>query len=480
MSDANGNPPMSSLPLPLSSLHATASPDDRRWVLALTALASFMVALDAMVVTTALGAMRAELQASVAELEWIVNAYNLSFAVLLLTGAALGDRFGRRRGLMAGLGLFVAASLGCALAPSAGWLIAARALQGAGAALVMPLAMVMLGMAFPGPARAKALGMFGSVTGLALIVGPAVGGAIAQGLAWQWIFWINLPIGLVVMFLMRRHLAESRGAALPLDLGGLALATLAALAAVWALVRGHHAGWASGEVLAAAVVTVLALAAFLRWERRAIAPMVPLRLFGSRRLCAGMAASFLFYAPMYATVFFLPQFFQQAQGLGAWGAGLRLIPWTATLFVIGPLAGKLVQRLGERRLVSAGAAMQGLGLAWVAWLARDASVPFVQMVPALLFSGIGVSLAMPAAQNAVLSAVAPPEMGKASGLFNVFRYLGGVFGIALLVEVFAWRSAAGAAYAPSFSAALSIGAGLSLLGASAGMCLPAHNLKNLS
>ncbi len=463
---------MSSLPLPTAPPAAAAS-DNRRWVLALTALASFMVALDAMVVTTALGAMRTELQASVSQLEWIVNAYNLSFAVLLLTGAALGDRFGRLRSLIAGLGLFVVASIGCALAPGASWLIAARALQGAGAALVMPLAMVMLGMAYPGPARAKALGLFGSVTGLALIVGPAVGGAIAQGLAWQWIFGINLPIGLVVMLLMRRHLAESRGAALALDLGGLALATLAALAAVWALVRGHHAGWFSGEVLVAAFVTVLALGAFLLWERRAVAPMVPLRLFAARRLSAGMAASFFFYAPMYATVFFLPQFFQQAQGLGAWDAGLRLIPWTATLFVVGPLAGRLVERLGDRRLVSAGAALQGLGLGWIAWLARDAGVPFAQMVPALLVSGIGVSVAMPAAQNAVLSAVAPAEMGKASGLFNVFRYLGGVFGVALLVEVFAWRSAGGAGFAAGFSAALSVGAGLSLIGALAGLCLPA-------
>jgi EmrB/QacA subfamily drug resistance transporter len=466
---------MSSLPLPASPAAVAAMPGTQRWILALTALASFMVALDAMVVTTALGAIRIELHASVAELEWIVNAYNLSFAVLLLTGAALGDRFGRRRILIAGLGLFVAASLGCALAPGTGWLIAARALQGVGAALVMPLAMVMLGTAFTGAARAKALGVFASVTGLALIVGPALGGAIAQGLAWQWIFWVNLPIGLAVMLLMQRNLAESRGAALPLDLRGLALTTLAALATAWALVRGHQAGWTSPEVLAAVVVAALALAAFVRCEQRAAAPMVPLRLFRSPRLRAGIAASFLFYAPMYATVFFLPQFFQQSQAMGAWHAGLRLIPWTATLFVVGPLAGKLVQRFGERRLVSTGAAMQALGLAGLAWLCRDAAVPFVHLVPALLVSGIGVSLAMPAAQNAVLSAVAPPEMGKSSGLFNVFRYLGGVFGIALLVEVLAWRSAVGGSFAAGFSAAMFAGAGLSLAGALAGMCLPAKS-----
>ena len=169
------------------------------WVLALTSVASFMVALDALVVTTALSTIRLDLDASIEALEWTVNAYNLSFAVLLLTGAALGDRFGRRRMFVAGLALFVAASAACALAGSVGWLIAARAVQGAGAALVMPLAMALLSAAFAREERAKALGIFSSVTGLALIAGPVVGGAIAQGVAWQWIFWINLPIGLVAI-----------------------------------------------------------------------------------------------------------------------------------------------------------------------------------------------------------------------------------------------------------------------------------------
>src|SRR5277367_3627334 len=215
----------------------------RAWVLALASVASFMVALDALVVTTALSTIRYDLGASVEALQWVVNAYNLSFAVLLLTGAALGDRFGRRRMFGSGLALFVVASAGCALARDVGWLIAARAVQGAGAALVMPLAMALLSAAFPPAMRAKALGMFSGVTGLALIAGPVVGGAVAEGLTWPWIFWLNLPIGLVVIPLVRRRLPESVGPATALDVRGLALVTGAALALVWGLMRATSAGW---------------------------------------------------------------------------------------------------------------------------------------------------------------------------------------------------------------------------------------------
>src|SRR5256884_1707827 len=214
----------------------------QRWVLALSAVASFMVILDMLVVATALSAIQRDLGASLAGLEWTVNAYTLSFAVLLMTGAALGDRYGRRRMFAAGLALFAAASAGCALATDIGALIAARTVQGAGAAMIMPLALSLLNGAFPPARRGWATGIYGSVTALAAILGPVLGGAITQGIAWPWVFWLNVPIGLVAAVLVLRRIEESRGPAGALDLPGLALAARAAVGVVWGLGRAHGAG----------------------------------------------------------------------------------------------------------------------------------------------------------------------------------------------------------------------------------------------
>ena len=273
----------------------------KTWVITLTSVASFMVALDALVVTTALSTIRIDLGASIEALEWTVNAYNLSFAVLLLTGAALGDRFGRRRIFAAGLTLFVVASAACALAGNIGALIAARSVQGAGAALVMPLAMALLSAAFPRKERGRALGMFSAVTGLALIAGPVAGGAIADGLAWRWIFWINLPVGVIVIPLILRRIRESVGSDTGLDIVGLALVTAAAMFIVWGLMRANSAGGLSLEVVSAHAAGILLAIAFVLWELHAREPMVPMRLFHSRAFSSGIAASFLFYASMYGT-----------------------------------------------------------------------------------------------------------------------------------------------------------------------------------
>jgi EmrB/QacA subfamily drug resistance transporter len=443
------------------------------WTLALVSIASFMVALDAFVVTMALGTIRRDLGASLEALEWTVNAYNLVFAVLLLTGAALGDRFGRRRLFASGLGLFVAASVACASAESAGWLIAARALQGAGAALIMPLAMALLSAAFPREARGRALGFFSGLTGLALIAGPIAGGAVAEGLAWQWIFWINVPIGIVCIPLASRKIRESFGPDRALDLSGLALAAGAACGIVWGLVRGNSAGWQSLEV-AAALAAGLALAtAFVARELRARAPMVPMRLLRSRAFSAGIAASFLFYGSLYSAVFLLPLFFQTAQGNGPLAAGLRLLPWTATLFIVAPIAGNLVNRVGERALAGLGLLLQAAGMAWIALLAVP-GIAYAAIVAPLVVAGAGVSMAMPAAQNAVLGAVAPTDIGKASGTFNMLRYLGGAFGIAVVLAVFAGAGsfASAADFSAGFVPAIGVAAALSLAGAIAALALP--------
>jgi EmrB/QacA subfamily drug resistance transporter len=449
----------------------------KTWVLALASVASCMVALDALVVTTALSAIRLDLGASIEALEWTVNAFNLSFAVLLLTGTALGDRFGRRRMFAYGIGLFAGASVACALASSAGWLIAARAVQGAGAALVVPLAMALLSAAFPLEERGRALGIFSGVTGVALIAGPVVGGAIAQGIAWQWIFWINLPIAVIVIPLVTRRIQESFGPTTALDIPGLALVTGSALGLVWGLMRGNGAGWSSPEVVVTLGAGLLLAAAFVAWELGAREPMVPMRFFHSRAFASGIAASFFFYASMYGVLFFLPQFLQTAQGHGPLGAGLRLLPWTATLFVVAPIAGALVNRVGERPLVVTGLILQALGMAWIG-LVVTPDLAYAQLVAPLILAGAGVSMAMPAAQNAVLSSVTASEVGKASGTFNMLRYLGGVSGIAILVAVFAQTGNFGSAQAFSegFALATGIAAGLSLAGAAAGLGLPARRV----
>jgi EmrB/QacA subfamily drug resistance transporter len=432
-----------------------------------------MVALDALAVTTALSTMRTDLGASIEALEWTVNAYNLGFAVLLLTGAALGDRLGRRRMFAAGLGLFVAASAACALAGSVAWLIAGRAVQGAGGALVMPLAMALLSAAFPRETRGKALGIFSGVTGLALIAGPLVGGAIAEGLAWQWIFWINIPVGLIVIPLVLGRMRESLGTSAALDIPGLVLVTGAALGVVWGLMRANSAGWTSAEVVAALGSGLLLALAFVGWELRARAPMVPMRFFRSRAFSSGIAASFLFYAALYATLFFLPQFLQAAQGYGPLGAGLRLLPWTATLFLVAPIAGAFVNRLGERPLIAGGLFLQAAGMAWIGLIAAP-DVGYASLVAPLIVAGAGVSMAMPAAQNAVLSSVAASEIGQASGAFNMLRFLGGAFGIAILGAVFTGTGglASPKAFSTGFAAAICGAAALSFLGAVAGMWQP--------
>jgi EmrB/QacA subfamily drug resistance transporter len=422
-----------------------------------------MVALDVLVVTTALDAIRADLHASIEELEWTVNAYNLSFAVLLMTGAVLGDRLGRRRVFVAGLAVFTAASVACAFAPGIGWLVAARAVQGVGAALIVPLSLALLAEAFPPERRGRALGLFSGITGLAVLGGPVVGGAIAQGLAWEWIFWLNVPVGLLAIPLVWRRIDESYGPPTPFDLTGMVLLGASALGVVWALVRGNQAGWGSAEVLCSLAAGALLLVAFVRHERRRRAPMLPLGLFRSRAFAAGNAATLLLFASLFGAVFFMAQFLQVAQGYGPLEAGLRMLPWTATLFLVAPIAGTLVDRVGERPFVVGGLLLQAAGMAWLALVAApDAAYP--ELVPGLVLAGCGVSMAMPANQSAVLRAAPPSQLGTASGAFSMLRQLGGVLGVAVAVAVF---TAAGSVTSPQafvdgFGAALGVASALSI------------------
>ena len=393
-----------------------------------------------------------------------------------MSGAALGDRFGRRRMFTAGLAIFSVASAACALAPNVGVLIAARAVQGTGAALVMPLGLTLLSAAYAPEHRARALGIFSGITGLAVLGGPVIGGAITQGIAWQWIFWLNVPIGLATIPFVFRRVDESYGPrrSQSPDIAGLALVTGAALGLVWGLVRGNSAGWGSAEVIATLAVGVVLTVAFVIWERRTAEPMLPMRLFASRPFSSGNAGIFFMCTALYGAVFFMAQFLQIAQHDGPLDAGIRLLPWTATLFIVAPLVGARIRRVGERPFAVAGLLLQAAGMGWIALIAGP-HVDYWRLVAPLVIAGCGVSMAMPALQNAVVSSVAPESIGKASGTFNMLRQLGGVFGIATLVAVFtgAGSYASAQAFSDGFTAAIGVASALSLLGAVASLGLPA-------
>ncbi len=444
-----------------------------RWVLVLSSVASLMVALDALVVTTALGTIRRHLGASIDELEWIVNAYGLSFAVLLIPAAALGDRLGRRRLFAAGLGLFVIGSAACAVSPNAGLLIAARALQGSAAALVAPLSLALLSAAIPPARRGQAMGIFGGITGIAVLGGPVIGGAVTQGLAWQWVFWINVPIGLATIPLVLTKVAESYGPRARLDVPGLVLVTGAAVGIVWGLMRGNDVGWGSPQVVGPLAAGVALLAAFVAVQRRVAEPMLPPRLFGSRGFSAGSAANFLLSCSLFGAVFFMAQFQQTALGQDPLDSGLRLLPWTATLFFVAPVAGAFVARVGERKLVAVGLTLQGVGMAWIALIAAP-GMTYWHMIPPLVIAGAGISMAIPSVQNAVINAVAPGDLGKASGTFMTMRQLGGVFGLAIAAAVFsgAGSYASASAFGDGFVPAIAVSAGFSLAGAAVSLALP--------
>jgi EmrB/QacA subfamily drug resistance transporter len=445
-----------------------------RWVVVLTGIGSLMAALDTLVVSTALSTIRLDLGASVEQLEWTVNAYNLSFAVLLMTGAALGDRYGRRNLYAAGLALFALSSAACALAPNVGVLIAARAVQGAGSALLMPLGLALLSAAFPPERRGAAIGIFSAITGLAVASGPLVGGAVVEGLAWQWIFWINVPIGLVAVPLVLTRMTESFGADTNLDIRGLALVTGGALGLVWGLVRGNQAGWDSPEVIGSLLLGAVLVAAFVAWELRASEPMLPMGFFRSRAFSAGNAAIFLTFASLFGAVFFYAQLLQTVLGYGPLGAGLRLLPWTATFMTVAPVAGALADRIGERPLMVVGLSLQAVGLAWMALIAEP-GMAYSQMLAPFIVAGVGVSMAIPAAQNSVVGSVATDALGKAAGTNSMMRELGGVFGIAVVVAVFAGAGsyASPATFTDGFGPAIGVGALLALAGAGAALALPA-------
>ena len=435
-----------------------------------------MVALDTLVVTTALPVLREDLGANLSDLEWTVNAYNLAFACFLLTGAALGDRFGRRRMFCVGLAVFTAASAAAALSPSVTVLIAARTVQGAGAAMVMPLTLTLISAAFPTAKRGAAIGLWGGIAGLAVAAGPVVGGAVVDGIDWHWIFWLNVPIGLALIPLSALKLTESYGPRPKLDPVGLGIAGLGLLSVTWGFVRANTIGWTSPEVILTLAGGVALIAAFVGWERRAPSPMIPLRLFRSRSFSTANAVSFFMYAGLFGAVFLMAQFLQDGLGESPLEAGIKLLPWTATPMIVAPIAGALADRYGNRPFMALGLALQAIGLGWVATIAGE-GVTYAELGVALTIAGVGTSFCFPTVANAVMSSVPPEEAGVASGTNSSFRELGGVFGVAVLAAVFAHDGVYSSPHAffDRFGAALWVGVGLSALGVVAALLAPGRS-----
>ena len=443
------------------------------WTWIAASVAVFMVSMDNLVVTNALPVIRVKLGAGLEGLEWTVNAYTLSFAVFLLTGAALGDRFGRRRLFAIGLAIFTAASAAAAMAPDIGTLITARAIQGVGGAIAMPLTLTLLASVVPAAKRGIAFGVWSATGGLGVALGPVIGGAITEYSSWQWIFWVNVPIGLILLPLLTR-VRESRGGAGRLDPVGTTLVTLGLFGVVFGVVRGNGHGWTSAQVLGALIAGGLLLVAFLAWEIRARAPMVPLRIFRNRGFALTSAVSLVMSFGMFGTVFLSAQFLQTVQGYSPLEAGVRTLPWTAMPVLAAPLSGLLSDRIGARRILAIGLALQAAGIAWLATV-TSVDVPYRDLVPAFVLAGVGMGLYFAPIARLTIDFAPTNLQGVASGTSNMLRQLGTVLGVAVLGAVFSSIGgyASGASFVHGLRAAQVVGAIVLAVGAVLAVALPA-------
>ncbi|MFD7613284.1 DHA2 family efflux MFS transporter permease subunit [Streptomyces sp. NPDC059828] len=443
------------------------------WTLVITSVAGFMAALDNLVVTTALPSIRADLGGALADLEWTVNAYTLTFAVLLMTGAALGDRYGRRRLFIGGLALFTAASAAAALSPGIDELIIARAVQGVGAAVMMPLTLTLLTAAVPAARRGMALGIFSAVTGLAVASGPLIGGSLTEHLSWQWIFWLNVPVGVALLVLARLRLSESTAPGARLDLTGTVLVSGGLFGIVYALVSAPSHGWTSARVLTGLIAGGVLTGAFVLHGIKGKQPMLPMRLFRDRGFLGINVASLTMFLGMFGSIFLLAQFMQSIAGYSPTEAGLRMLPWTGMPMIVAPIAGLLTDRIGGRPVVFTGLALQAVGLAYFA-LVLEPDVSYASQLPALIISGIGMALYFAPAANLVMSSVRPAEQGMASGANNALREVGGALGVAILSSVFSARGGfeSAQAFTDGTVPALWIGAGAVAVGAVAALLVP--------
>ena len=405
------------------------------WTLVAASLALMMAFLDALVVTTALPTLRHSLDTSLGNLEWTVNAYNLVLACMLLTGAALGDRFGRKKMFIGGVTVFIAASLLAGGASSVDVLIAARALQGLGAAVMVPLTLTLVLEAYPSERHGWAIGVWSGVAALCGALGPVVGGGVVQAIGWHWIFWVNLPIGLAILPVALFRFRESYSGHPRLDVTGLVLATAGLFAITWAIVRTDTLAWGSAGVVVPLAAGVVIIAAFLLWEQRTPHPMLSLGLFRRASFSAANGIAFCLFASLFGALFLMSQFFQIAQGRTPLQTGAALLVWSAWGFFVAPAAARAAQRYGNRPFMLAGLTLQAIGLGCLALLA-DQHTAYLELAPMLALSGIGSSMVFSTVAGEVMTSVDPEHIGIASGTNNALRELGGVFGVAVLATVF--------------------------------------------
>jgi EmrB/QacA subfamily drug resistance transporter len=429
-------------------------------------VAYFMVTLDALVVVTALPSIHKSLGGGLSALQWTVSAYTIAFGAGILTASAVGDRLGRRRVYVVGLALFSAASAACALATSAGLLVAFRAVQGLGAAIVLPLGLTILTSAFPPEKRGAVVGMWGGIAGLAVAAGPLIGGGITQALSWHWIFWVNVPIGVAATVGARLRLPESYGPRVRFDVPALILVTAGVGSLTWGLIQGGQAGWGTTQNLTGLLVGLALLAGFVWWEDRAPEPMIPLGLFRRLSFSSAVTTQFFLSASIFSAAFLTSQFFQFGLGYSPLRTGLWFLPWTATPLLVAPIAGALSDRLGPRTLIVPGLAMQAIGFAWMIHRASASVHPSSFILP-FIVAGVGISMALPCVTAGGLNAVPPDLLGKGAGTLNTVQQFGVVFGVAMVTAVFNAHGGltSGAAVTSGYRAALVVSAGASVLGA---------------
>ncbi len=432
-----------------------------------------MIMLDNTVVNVALPSIQRDFQIGVSELEWIVNAYALTFAVLMLTGGKLADLFGRRLIFVVGLAIFTLSSLACGLATSSEVLIGARTVQGVGAALMNPATLSIISATFPPRQRGLAIGIWAGVSAMALAIGPLVGGLLTQHIDWSWIFFINIPVGLLAIAASYAFIRESRDTSEKqrLDLPGLLSSGIALFALTFALIEGASYGWSSGRILGLFAVAALGLVAFVWLELRQRVPMLDLSLFRNPTFAGANAVALLVFLAMFGVFFFVSLYLQNILGYSAVQAGATFLPMTLLIMLVAPVAGKLADRFGSRWLVAAGMTLVSLSLALFSRLDLDST--FWTAFPGLVAGGLGMALTMTPMMTAGLAAVPVDKAGVGSGVLNSFRQVGGALGIAVIGAIMVSRVedalAAGAsppeAFVEGFSTALLVAAGIAFLGA---------------